>query len=1187
MNLSRHMPNRLPLKHRASGLFVLLSALLAFVSGACREGALLPEKNSAEYRATVAAFYTGLAALQVGDDARAETKLKEATALAEGEPATWANHGLLALRQKDFESASERLEKARSLAPDHAPIYPLLALLESNRGKFAEAVAHLRRAVELNPKDLKSLYSLASEIEREGGADSDAAVARLLEKILETQPDNLAVRLDLARLAAKRGDAGALNNAVAKLSERSSAWPPEVQAQLKALQEAASGGNPRAAAPRVQFLRNVLLRVSDYRQSLAAVKLPPDVVGEPLTRFVKLDSPSPNPAPPDTGLSFVEEQLLDYQNADGSNYWWVGSFQPDGESTPALIAAGDETIQIVGGQQLKFPSLVRDGKTIAPPAHGFAALDFDYDFKNDLALAGEGGFKLYRQEEKNRFADVTARTNLPTSITAAPYAGVWAADIESDGDLDIILGARGDSPRALQNNGDGTFKEARPFAGGGTINSFAWGDVDGDGDPDAALLNEAGQLAFFANERGGQFRRRDLPSNLWNVAALTVADINNDGLLDFVALLPDGSIQRLSDKSEESWEVAEIARLTDMPRGSVGVTPRLFVADFDNNGGLDLLASSNTVGNLWLDDARGKLKLLEGASLPYVTSVADVNADGRLDLLARSTGDVKPEWPLRTVKWINKGTKNYHWQFVRTRAQETTGDQRINSFGVGGEVEIRAGLVVQKQPITSPLVHFGLGEATQTDVARVVWPNGTLQAEFELKADASVAAEQRLKGSCPWVFAYDGKKVSFVTDFIWRSPLGLKINAQDTAGVAMTEEWIKIRGDQLAPRPDGFYDIRITAELWETHFFDHISLMVVDYPRGTEIFVDERFAVPPPKLEVYQTAPLRSVVGAWDDRGSDVSEIVRERDEKYLDTFGRGRYQGVTRDHFVEVEIPESQTGARANQSQSASPLWLVAQGWIHPTDSSINVAISQGGHAPPRGLSLEVADGLGGWKVAEANLGFPAGKSKTVLFDISKVFVEGAPRRLRLRTNLEIYWDAIRWTEALPETDLTTQRVMPDTSVLRYRGYSVVNQADKSSPELPDYERLAGTTARWIDLVGYHTRFGDVRELLRNVDDRYVIMNAGDEMLFRFKAPPPPPDGWVRDFVLVGDGWEKDGDYNTAFSKTVLPLPTHASPDYKTPPTRLEDDPIYRRHTQDWLDYHTRYVTPESFKNALRGGNN
>jgi hypothetical protein len=122
-----------------------------------------------------------------------------------------------------------------------------------------------------------------------------------------------------------------------------------------------------------------------------------------------------------------------------------------------------------------------------------------------------------------------------------------------------------------------------------------------------------------------------------------------------------------------------------------------------------------------------------------------------------------------------------------------------------------------------------------------------------------------------------------------------------------------------------------------------------------------------------------------------------------------------------------------------------------------------------------------------------------------------------------------------------------------------------------------------WRDLIGYYTRFGDVRELLMRADDRYVIMNAGDEMSFRFAAPPAPPSGWVRDFVIAGDGWIKDGDYNSTFSKTVLPLPYHAKNLYITPPGRLEDEWVYQQHPEDWQTYHTRYVTPDVFQNAMR----
>ncbi|HEX8203979.1 MAG TPA: CRTAC1 family protein, partial [Isosphaeraceae bacterium] len=667
------------------------------------------------------------------------------------------------------------------------------------------------------------------------------------------------------------------------------------------------------------------------------------------------------------------------------------------------------------------------------------------------------------------------------------------------------------------------------------------------------------------NERAGQFAPpRPNPEAFGRLVALAFADIDSDGRMDLLAPLDDGAVLRASDGGEAgAWEVTEVFR----PTAAGGTADRLFVADVDNNGGLDLVGSGPSGGWIALGEGRGGFRPVAAPPGLRITAVADLDGDGQLDLAG-----VTPEG--RPVRATGRGTRDYHWQVVRPRAARIFGDGRINAFGVGGEVGVRAGLLVQTQVIAGPVLHFGLGDRPAADVVRVVWPNGTTQAEFATRADTAVLAEQRLKGSCPFVYAFDGTAVRFVTDFLWRSPLGLRINAQDTAGVAQTEDWVKIRGDQLVPR-DGHYDVRITAELWETHYFDHVALLVADHSEGTELFVDERFARQPPPLALHATGPLRPVAYAWDDAGLDVTEVVRARDGRHLDTCGRGQFQGVTRDHWVEVELPEDAPRDR--------PLVLVAQGWIHPTDSSINVALGQGRHDPPRGLALEVPTPAGDWVVARPDLGFPAGKDKTILVDLSGVFRPGAPRRLRLRTNLEIFWDALAVAAAADDTPVRTRRIAPASADLRPRGYSRMTQEDPGSPERPRYDTIVGTSQRWPDLIGYYTRFGDVRELLSGVDDRYVIANAGDELALRFPAPPPPPPGWVRDFVLIGDGWNKDGDYNTAFSQTVLPLPSHDRPAYDTPPGALEDDPVYRRYPRDWQEYHTRHVTPGVFQKRLK----
>jgi hypothetical protein len=245
-------------------------------------------------------------------------------------------------------------------------------------------------------------------------------------------------------------------------------------------------------------------------------------------------------------------------------------------------------------------------------------------------------------------------------------------------------------------------------------------------------------------------------------------------------------------------------------------------------------------------------------------------------------------------------------------------------------------------------------------------------------------------------------------------------------------------------------------------------------------------------------------------------------------------------------------------------------------------VALGQGAHDAPSGLAIHVADAAGRFREAKTGLGFPAGKDKTVLLDLSGLFAAEGPRRLRLETNLEIFWDRLGWAVGRPDVRLEPRRLELASADLRYRGYSTTTQKDASTPERPLYE-LDGTAPRWRDLEGYHTRFGDVLELLGAVDDRYVIMNAGDELVMKFPEAPPPARGTIRDFVLVGDGWEKDGDFNTTASRTVLPLPSHRSGRYEPGSGRLEDDPVYQRHRSDFERYHTRYVSPDRARDALR----
>src|ERR1700730_15528663 len=202
---------------------VVLAALVT-LSG-CHAAPRLPDKNSKTYADVVSAFYVGLAALQVGDDVHAESKLSELTTLVPGEPAGWANWGVLALRQRKLDVAAQRIERARSLASDNDQIYQLLGLLESNRGNSAKAISDWRKAVEINPRNYRAPYQLAEEVERQADANSDAEYQQLIQKILAAQPENLAAQLELTRIAAKSGDAATVKSMLAQISQRSENWP--------------------------------------------------------------------------------------------------------------------------------------------------------------------------------------------------------------------------------------------------------------------------------------------------------------------------------------------------------------------------------------------------------------------------------------------------------------------------------------------------------------------------------------------------------------------------------------------------------------------------------------------------------------------------------------------------------------------------------------------------------------------------------------------------------------------------------------------------------------------------------------------------------------------------------------------------------------------------------------------------
>ena len=1144
--------------------------------------------HSPNYGSFVDAFYTGVVALQVGDETHGDTLLVRATQLMPNEPAAWADLGLYYLRAGDFSKADADLKHALAMAPNNASIESLVGLFAQKQGNFDDAVRHYSHAHALAATDPLVSYALIDALEQQG-ASSPAQISDQLKGLLAIVPRNLFVKLKFAEQLAKQGDTQQLRPILTELESQWGNWSQQSRSDLKSAADSLSRGDTRSMVPILVGISNELVSNPQYRSDKVKVDPPQDRPGVPLEHFIVLPSPSPSPAPMDRSTRLIETAIdpnikcsrvfsADFDPQvpeDVHSVFQSIASKPEGPLS-TLVVHGEQ-LSILGGtgpkQTLPFVPNAEHGDV---PAGCIAVADLDYSFRPDLVTAGRDGLHIYRQDARGHFSDVSQTTNLPSAILKQNFSGVWAADVDSDGDLDLIVAPVGKPVFVLRNNGDGTFTPIHPFPSApSSVIGFCWASLKGDGAPDASFVTTTGDLLVYANLRSGQFQRVNSPTTD-KVAAITAGDPDQTGTLGLTAFSAMGSITQYAwgnNVQSPQWTATDLVKVG--PTTAFG-TSNVIWEDLDNNGGLDLIETDNSGSHIWLADRHNHLQATAIAS--SYTNLCPAISDN-----AARVNFVGTTLPGVGVSLTNSGGVHYSWQTIRPRAnfKERTpgthpaGGERINPFGIGGEIEIRAGLLYNKLSITGPTVHVGLGQNAQANYIRILWPNGDSQSqgEFDLPADQVDVAFQRLKASCPWLFAWNGTRMQMVTDCIWRSPLGLKINAQATAGIVQTQDWVKIRGDQLTPR-NGYYDLRICAELWETHFFDHLALMTVDHPRNTDVFVDERFSIPPPPLSVTPMSIPVPVKNAKDDLGNDVTALISKIDGKYVGTFGHGQYQGITRDHYLQGEI--------GSDAPRHGPLWLVANGWIHPTDSSINVAIAQGNHSPPQGLRLEVANGKGGWRVARAGLGFPEGKIKTILINLDGVFVPGAPRIFRLRTNLEIYWDYVGYAVGKPQTRMVETRLQASSAILRYRGFSQTTQVDDSSPELPDYYKLAATGQKWRDLEGYYTRYGDVRPLIRATDDRYVIMDAGDELAMKFKAQPPPPVGWTRDYVLIGDGWVKDGDFNTDYSRTVIPLPQHAVTNYTIKPTDLEDDPVYRAHKSDWVTYQTRFVAPEQFRTAL-----
>jgi FG-GAP-like repeat/ASPIC and UnbV/Tetratricopeptide repeat len=1125
--------------------------------------------------------------------------------LAPGEKLGYANLGLTYLRMGKYPEAEKQLQKAKKIDEKDPDIRLILSTVYQMSDRRDLAISELKQALEFVPDHIKTLYALTELYA--AGSDTASANRRkyYLVRLTEKAPGNLVPHLSLTDMLIRDGETDKALEQMEIIKKQFPEFPKEASDYYGKTLTLLRNGDQANAIIQFTIFHNYLKVTSPYQEGIMVLKGPGgSLIGFPLISFSQVGSmPDTDKEISYTTIRFTDatspagldsvKMPAELTNIPAGIFSHVETADYDGDGDVDLYAGSYDPVSstykhyLFNNEMGRFTDMAYEAGIRHSGTETSAIFaDFDNDGFPDLFITRENGDLLYKNVSKGKFEDITSRSKAG-SRTGGKKAICFDAD--QDGDLDIFELKTGGN-LLFRNNGDGTFTEQAEKMGLKGINpnstDAAFGDFDEDGDLDLVVTDEKQGITLYSNQREGFFKDVTEASGLkskFGATAVTVGDYNNDGFLDIFVTSSQGEGYALyRNKRDGTFEKdTSSPAMFEKLKNIKGTDASFF--DFDNDGYLDLVVTGEPDSNkgrslfLFRNDRNGRFTdvsnlLPDEPKWGRKLTIFDYNDDGDPDILVTGLNG--------GVTLLRNDGGNFNHFIKMKLVGLRTGSAKNNFFGIGAKVELRSGDLYQTMVVKDPDILFGLGKRTKADIIRITWTNGVPQNIFLPGSNQSLIESQVLKGSCPFIYTWNGKEFEFVKDILWRSALGMPMGIMGgTKAYAFpdaSDDYLRIPGESLRPI-DGKYQVQVTSELWETIYLDKIQLIAVDHPDSTDVWVPEQFSPPPfPGMKIYESAVRHFPVSAKDADGKDLLQFIIEKDDNYISDFNAGKYQGVTEMH--DLIIDPGNVDVRGK-------LYLFMNGWVFPTDASINVAISQSAETRVTPPVIQVINGRGEWETVIPNAGFPMGKNKTVIVDLSGK-IRSADHRIRIRTNMEIYWDQIFFCDRLSNAPVITTVLDPVRADLHFRGFSKsYRKGGRYGPHWFDYSSVS-TEPAWRDLTGNYTRYGDVLELLKDADSKYIISNAGDETSITFDANALPslPVGWKRDFLVHSVGWVKDGDLNTATGKTVLPLPFHGMKSY--PPDEKDTYPADPDHQKYLKEYNTRAVTGEKYRDALKSNN-
>ncbi|HUE54673.1 MAG TPA: FG-GAP-like repeat-containing protein [Candidatus Udaeobacter sp.] len=807
---------------------------------------------------------------------------------------------------------------------------------------------------------------------------------------------------------------------------------------------------------------------------------------------------------------------------------------------------------------------------------GCAAGDFDNDGKTDLAVCLSDGVRLLHNKGDGRFEEVTEKAGIRREKGCV---GLTFVDYDHDGDLDLYVTmapdslGTGASPHNVlwRNNGNSTFTDISEetalgiaATGAGVVTT----DFNNDRAVDFVIAGGANGAAIYLNPREGKFTPLagiDFSKQSLSPAVGVMAfDFNKDGWMDL-------AFTHAGAPGITLWRNVEGKRLERVALPDFGWQRGwgLAALDYDNDGWLDLVAAGETSSGAELRLLRNlgskgwsdvtKETHLDAVKLnqPRAVAVADIDGKGAADLVVTQLGG-------GPLVLRNESGNEHNWMRIDLKALND------NKNGIGTKVELYAGTLYQKWEVQGASGYLGqngnsivagLGSENGAEVVRLLWPTGVPQDEINLAAKKvhSIGELDRRGSSCPILFSWNGSEYEFIADMIGPGVVGHWV-APGERDVPDPDEYLKVAAHSAKPR-NGMLSFRFMEPMEETVYLDQVRLLAIDHPAAYEVIPNERFvsAPPFPEFRVIASRDTRAPLEAWDDHGNNVQALIAKRDRKYVTDFEGLPFAGFAKLHWLELDLGEW---------DAQKPLRLIIDGYTDYFTATSMYAADQAGIkviAP----YVEALDKQGKWVRVVEDMGFPAGLERTMVADLTDKLPAGT-RRIRIVNNLKIYWDAIRIDQTRDAQEARVAEVPLAKAALDYLGYPQEIRLQPASDTTYSYTHRS-KTGPYAHAAGNYTRYGDVFDLLRSSDDRFVVFGSGEGLKLDFdpRKLPTLPAGWVRDYFFYADGFEKDLDFYAAHAFTVEPLPRHTLLPYPYP--EGNEYPADAEHLGYQLEYNTR----------------